>query len=152
MEKKTVKLEKKSAKLNKKNGGFNAPNFDSMLSPYGLKGLPEREATSVEETANQEVDDMMAQIREDRKSNAERFRDIEGGEFWFCVCFQSRSQKEEFLKKLMDKFDPGNNSFGDKYVSGLELAALLGIPVEPIFLEAKKSRLAPKSMRGIEVI
>ncbi len=152
MEKKTVKLEKKAAKLNKKNSGFNAPDFDSMLLPYGMDGLPEREVSSAEETAAQEVDDMMTQIRENRKSNAERFRDIEAGEFWFCVCFQSRSQKEEFLAKFLDRFNPGNASFGDKYVSGLELAALLNIPVEPIFLEAKKSRLAPKSMRGIEVI
>lgn len=152
-------MAKKTSVLSKKTGGFvskrksiGAPDIDSMFDPTGLDGLPLNKAETLQESADTEVADMMASIRENRKNHAERFRDIESGEFWFAVCFQSRSQKEEFIEKLLDKYDPNNETFGDKYVSGLELAAMLGIPIEPIVLEAKKSRLAPKSMRNMEVI
>lgn len=152
MEKKTVMLEKKTTKLNSKLKGFGAPDFDSMLLPHGLSGLPDREIEGAQEAADTEVDDMMAQIRENRRSNAERFRDIEAGEFWFCVCFQSRSQKEDFIRKLLEKFHYNGLNFGDKYISGLDLASMLNISVETITLETKKNRLAPKSMRSMEVI
>lgn len=152
MDRKTLNLERKGAGLKKKNNTLSAPDIDSMFDPSGLQGLPNRSGLGLEETSNAEVSDMMLSIKENRKNNAERFRDIEAGEFWFCVCFQSRSQKEQFLDGLLNKYSPGNQNFGDKYVSGLELAEMLGIPVEPIVLEAKKNRLAPKSMRGMEVI
>jgi hypothetical protein len=152
MDKKTVALEKKGALLKKKGNPFTDPDINSMFDPSGLPGLPDHDDLNLEQSSNVEVDDMMASIRENRKNNAEHFRDYESGEFWFCVCFQSRSQKEQFLEKLLNKYSPNNQSFGDKYVSGLELAAMLDIPVEPIILESKKSRLAPKAMRDMEVI
>jgi len=154
LEKKNSSIDKKSGSLKRKNKSLGSPDFDSMLDPSGLPGLPVIKSDDVEFVVNQETDDMMASIRENRKNNAERFRDIEAGEFWFCVCFQSRSQKDEFIKKLLEKYSPGDNveRFGDKYLSGLELAEMLGIDIKPIILEVKKNRLAPKSLRGQEVI
>ena len=154
MDKKTNSLPKKSPGLGKKGKGLKAPDFDSMLNPSGLPGLPEISGDYPEQVASQEVDNMMALIRENRKNYAERFRDVEAGEFWFCVCFQSRGQKEEFIQGLLEKYAPNDTPerFGDKYISGLELAEILGVPVTPIILEVKKNRLAPKSMRGMEVI
>lgn len=154
MDKKTNSLPKKSASLGKKGKGLKAPDFDSLLNPSGLPGLPEISGDDPEQVAAQEVDNMMALIRENRKNYAERFRDVEAGEFWFCVCFQSRGQKEEFIRGLLEKYAPNDTPerFGDKYISGLELAAMLDISIEPIILEVKKNRLAPKSMRGMEVI
>jgi hypothetical protein len=154
MDKKTATLPKKTATLGKKGSRLNAPDIDSLFDPAGLPGLPPIDETDTEAIANREVADMMTLIRENRKNNAERFRDIESGEFWFCVCFQSRSQKEAFVQKLLDTFAPHWNieHFGDKYISGLELAEMLGIPITPIALEVKKNRLAPKSLRGREVI
>lgn len=151
MDKKNSVIVKKSRILTKKKQDLSAPDIDSMFEPSGLPGLPPIAATDTEQIANKEVDDMMTMIKENRRNNAERFRDIEAGEFWFCVCFQSRSQKEEFVKQLLEKY-PGHDNFGDKYVSGLELAEILGIPVTPIILEVKKNRLAPKPLRGMEVI
>lgn len=146
-------LPKKSGGLSRKGGKLSAPDIDSLFDPSGLPGLPPIDETDAETIANREVSDMMAMIREQRKNNAEIFRDIESGEFWFCVCFQSRSQKEDFIAQLLDKFPgPSPDDFGDKYISGLELADALGIPIAPIILERKKSRLAPKSLRGMEVI
>jgi hypothetical protein len=146
-----VKTTKKTGILTKKLKSLDSPDIDSMFDSSGLPGLPPIAATDTEQIANREVVDMMTMIKENRKNNAERFRDIEAGEFWFCVCFQSRSQKEDFVKMLLERY-PGHDNFGDKYVSGLELAEMLDIPVTPIILGVKKSRLAPKSLRETEVI
>lgn len=149
----TLPLKQKPS-LNKKSKDLSAPDVDSLFDPSGLPGLPPIDATDAEAIVNREVDDMMSLIRENRKNNAEHFRDVEAGEFWFCACFQSRSQKEEFLAKFLEKYAPqwDIDYFGAKYISGLELAAAVGIPIEPIFLWVKKNRLAPKSLRGMEVI
>lgn len=152
MDKKKTLPPKKNVQLKKKTSTLAAPNIDTMFNAARMPGLPPITKTDPEEIAAEECSNMMSAIRENRRSYTENFRDIEAGEFWFCVCFQTRSQKDEFLSKLFEKYDPGNTTFGDKYVSGLELAAMLGIPVEPIILESKKNRLAPKSMRGMEVI
>lgn len=152
MQRKSISLGRKSVGLKRKGNPLETPDIDTMFDPSGLPGLPDRDGMGLEETSNAEVDDMMASIRENRRNNAERFRDIEAGEFWLCVCFQSRSQKEEFLAGLFKKYSQENSTFGDKYVSGLELAAMLDIPVEPIVLEVRKSRLAPKSLRETDVI
>lgn len=42
-------------------------------------------------------------------------------EFWACICFNSRAQKEAFIAAL------GLTSLGDKYIDGLKAASLLGI-------------------------
>jgi len=154
MDKKTTNLAKKNSGLAKKSKSLGAPDLDSLFDPSGLPGLPPISETDTEAIANREVDDMMTLIRENRKNNAEHFRDIEAGEFWSCVCFQSRSQRDDFIVKLLEKYSPSKDidQFGAKYVSGLELAEMLGIPITPIILEVKKNRLAPKALRGMEVI
>lgn len=45
-------------------------------------------------------------------------------EFWFCIGFQNRAQKDEFLTKL------GIMELGDKYLDGVEVAKTLGIKME----------------------
>lgn len=154
MDKKDFSLPKKSVSLKKKNTGLTEPDFDSLLDSSGLPGLPDNDETDPEKVVNTETDNMLAMLRENRKNNAERFRDVDAGEFWFCVCFQSRSQKEDFIKQLLEKYSPGDTPerFGNKYVSGLELAEILGIQIERIALEVKQNRLAPKAFRRMEVI
>lgn len=46
-------------------------------------------------------------------------------EYWFCVCFINRAQKDEFLKRS------GLIQLGDKYLDGRKVAKLLGVPVQP---------------------
>jgi hypothetical protein len=154
MNNKIIELPKKANKLTSKNSSLTTPKLDSMFESAGIPGLPPIKETDAEVIANQEVDDIMRLIRENRRSYAESFRDIESGEFWFCVCFQSRSQKEEFINSFLNKFasDKSIDEFGDRYVSGLDMAEMLNIPITPIVLKVKKSRLAPKSLRKLEVI
>lgn len=136
----------KKAAISKRVKAIDAPDFNSLFDPGGMDGLPDNPGETPEDVAGAETAAMMQMIRENRKNNAERFRDIEAGEFWFCVCFQSRSQKEAFLQ------DAGWQEMGDKYLDGLEVARRIGVKVEPIQLAAKRAKLAPKFLRETEVI
>lgn len=57
------------------------------------------------------------------KLEAKRFELAVDSEYWFCVFFQNREQKERFLQ-AMDWATQG-----DKYLNGLALAELQGINI-----------------------
>lgn len=60
-------------------------------------------------------------FRDAIKREDKRFELATDSEYWFCVCFQTREQKE-FLLKAMELFE-----HGDKYLDGQILAQKLGI-------------------------
>lgn len=55
------------------------------------------------------------------KKEAARKNDAVDTEHWIAICFQTRVQKEQFLRAL------GWIDLGDKYLDGRELAAQMGI-------------------------
>lgn len=55
------------------------------------------------------------------KQEAQRFRDVTDSEFWVAVCFQTREDKERFLRAL------NLIQLGDKYIDGHKAAQLLGV-------------------------
>lgn len=59
-------------------------------------------------------------------AEAKRHLDAVDSEYWFAVCFQSREQKEQFLK-LAKLFE-----LGDKYLDGWEVAKALGIKIDRV--------------------
>ena len=63
------------------------------------------------------------------RAEAERQRvdDAVDAEYWCCLVFQSRAQKEEFLTKV--GADPG--VFGDKYIDGESFANLVNVDLAP---------------------
>lgn len=65
-----------------------------------------------------------AAFKERAQNENARLLDATDSEFWFSVCFQTREQKEEFLKKA------GLFDIGDKYIDGLKVAAKMGINLE----------------------
>lgn len=58
----------------------------------------------------------LARLREQRLA-----LDSNDSEYWFCVCFESREQKEDFLQRF-----PGLLKVGDKYIDGREMARAFG--------------------------
>lgn len=69
----------------------------------------------LEKDCLEEVGEVEQSFRERMKDENKRFRDMCDTEYWFCVCFTSRAQKEELLKSI--GFD------GDlKYLDGKEFA------------------------------
>ncbi len=66
----------------------------------------------------------MPDFRQCAEHEDQRFWDAVDSEYWFAICFQTREQKEEFLKKL------GLFEIGDKYLDGMKVAKKLGVTLE----------------------
>ena len=71
-------------------------------------------------------------------ASANRRMDEADSEYWFCVCFMNRAQKNEFLQKI------GLWDLGDKYLRGSEVAAALGIEIEAPGID-ERERKAPSA-------
>lgn len=84
-------------------------------------------------------------FRERAKDESARFRLATDSEYWFAVCFQSREQKEEFLRK-MDLFD-----IGDKYLDGQIVADRLGVEIsEQDVPYNTSSKIDPKLLKLVK--
>lgn len=82
---------------------------------------------AVEYTGDAEVDskaeltELQQAFRERKKNEARRFELATDSEYWVALCFQTRAQKETFLKALK------LIQYGDKYLDGRLLAEKMGI-------------------------
>ncbi len=56
-----------------------------------------------------------------RQQEQERFYEAVDSEFWCCLCFQTREQKDAFLRALKLLH------LGDKYLDGVKVAEVLGV-------------------------
>lgn len=70
---------------------------------------------NLEKETLEEIGDVEKSFRERMNAESKRFRDMCDTEYWFCVCFTSREQKEEFLKKIGMETDV-------KYIDGKDMA------------------------------
>jgi hypothetical protein len=123
-----------------------APDFDSIFEE-GENPLEETAFVGeLQADANSEVSDILKAIIERRKAQNERFRITSDPEYFFCVCFQSRDQKDEFLKAT--HWD----DLGNKFINGLEVARRMNVPVTVIELEPPKLRGRAKNFQREEVI
>ena len=71
----------------------------------------------LKEKAESLKSDFIKGIQESQK----KFQQEMDTEFFFCVAFQNREQKEDFLKQT------NLLQHGDKYLNGLEVAKTLGV-------------------------
>ena len=77
----------------------------------------------LDKDAKAELSAVLAAFKKrDKKEQVDK-RAILDSEYWFCICFQSREQKDAFLKAL-DLFE-----HGDKYLDGQFVAKKLGIAI-----------------------
>lgn len=80
-----------------------------------------------EQTGDAEVDSaadlsaLQVGFRKRAKDEGKRFEQATDTEYWACLCFQTREQKEAFLKAL------NLLTIGDKYLDGQEVAKVLGV-------------------------
>lgn len=81
------------------------------------------ELEQLEAECLEELGEVEQSFRERMSAENKRFRDMCDTEYWCCICFTSRAQKEEFLESL--NFD------GDlKYIEGKEFARAVKRPVK----------------------
>ena len=100
---------------------FDLPTLDDA-EPKRRK--PEPPADPVE-TAIATVATYETAFQERAKTEQARLTLATDSEYWVCLCFETRQQKEAFLQrtKLAD--------LGDKHINGLEVAKRLGVPFKP---------------------
>jgi len=146
LERKAVELGKSGGKLRRK--GVCPPVFDSLFGDAPAEPLEnpldslEYPGDDVEADATAEVSEVLRTIIEERRARRDQYRLMVDTEYWVCLCFQSRQQKDEFLEAV------GWVDLGDKYLNGLEVAGRMGVTIEPIDLPAREgTSKTPKLLR-----
>lgn len=93
-----------------------------------LKKNPPPQMVEMPEITGDAEDDSLADLdavqegfRNRAKQEADRFALATDSEYWACLCFQTREQKERFLAAL------NILEFGDKYLDGQLVADRLGV-------------------------
>lgn len=84
--------------------------------------MPSPEEAEIE--AAGEVSNVLTGFRDRANREDQRFTDATDSEFWIALCFQTREQKEEFLRKARWMAE------GDKYLDGMAVAQIMGITLE----------------------
>lgn len=103
----------------KQGGGFSIGGDAAESNP--LEGV--EYTGDLQEDSGRELQALADGMRQRAEREKKRKQQATDSEFWFAVCFESREEKEAFLraarvsKKLM----------GDKYLDGRMLAKVLGI-------------------------
>lgn len=119
------------------------PVFESLLTPSIPNPLDSFEYPgTLEGDATEEVSEILQTILEERQQLRDKFRLRADREYFVCICFQSKEQKEDFLRQM------GWLSWGDRYLDGLRCAEALGFDLEPVMLPQVKVELkTPKKLR-----
>ncbi len=82
--------------------------------------LPEPSGNPEEDSAA-DLDALQQGFRSRSKAENDRFALATDSEYWACLCFQTREQKDRFLSALKIL------EFGDKYLDGRLVAERIGI-------------------------
>lgn len=90
------------------------------LSDLLSDGVGGGEKTTEEHAANN-LNELQQGFKDRAKKEEKRFELATDSEYWFCVCFQSRAQKDAFLQ-AMNLFE-----HGDKYLDGQVVARRFGV-------------------------
>lgn len=105
-------------------GGDELALDTSEIAPDQADADAPFEPEEIEQEAAGELSELLAGFKSRSSRENERFVQATDSEYWFCVCFQTREQKEEFLQKLRLL------ELGDKYLDGLLVAKRLGVKIE----------------------
>lgn len=98
------------------------PDLDAFLPP-DVADEPEDAGPDVAADGQEVVETLKKDFLSRAKNEENRFYDAVDTEFWVAFCFESREQKEEFLRKLK------LTDLGDKHINGLEVAERLGVKI-----------------------
>ena len=92
------------------------------------------EVPNIEQDCIDELKEV-SKLSESRKAESQLFKDNTDANYFSCIIFNTKAQRDEFIEKVgLTPEDP-------QYINGLELAQKVGINIEA------KSRIAPKSFK-----
>ena len=101
--------------------------------------IPEQTGDAEADSAA-DLDAVQAGFRKRAKDEGKRFALATDTEYWSCICFQTREQKEAFLAAI------GVLQYGDKYLDGALVAKALGIEVPSADVPYNTSAKRDKSL------
>jgi len=98
----------------------------------------ESESSAANQTVAEELGGATSELLQGFKDRAaaeqQRLIEVTDSEYWVCMCFQTREQKDEFLAKL------NLDALGDKYIDGMAVAKILGVTLESPVPGFRKTR------------
>ena len=113
------------------------PTIKAKRKTQNAPFVTEQPVEPAAETAAKEISALKAAfIARSDQENA-RYTQAVDSEYWFCVCFQSREQKNAFL------LQSGLHLWGNKYLDGKNVAAKLNITLP--------SALPSKALKKLDV-
>jgi len=80
---------------------------------------------NTEQDLKQEFNEIQKGFMERNKKEQERFKLATDSEYWCCLVFQTREQKEQFLHAMKWMVH------GDKYIDGVKVAKQLDVSLTP---------------------
>jgi len=115
-----------------------APDFGSMFEEDGdpLEDV-EYDEVNLETSANDEMSEILRQIKADKKARYDRWRVALDSRYYVVLCFQSYDQRQEAIEKL------GWSVHWDRFINGLDVCRRLGVDVTPIEIEPLPQRGKP---------
>lgn len=121
---------------------FGEPPAEPMANPLDAVTVHE----NPEETCAEETSTILQAIIAENEARRDAYRTMVDPEYWVCICFQNRAQKERFLEAV------GWADLGDKYIDGLAVAERLGAGIEPEPVKIRAPKGLSKRLAGIQLI
>lgn len=117
-----------------------------IMTIPGLKPpAPKPPAASEDDpTIDEVVDGLRTTFMERAKAEEKRVELVTDTEFWCCFCFETRAQKDAFLKAL-DLW-----KIGDKYINGFLAAKALGVDLGTGVRWPKAKRLSERLKKHVD--
>lgn len=119
-ERQRIKDEAREKARKKKDGVKRAKKLKTVGQ---LVTMPVYDKNNPEQFAKDDLNALQQGFRDRVNAESERFQQATDTEFWFAVCFQTRAQKEAFLKNA-ELFE-----HGDKYLDGAFVAEKFGVQI-----------------------
>lgn len=120
------------------------PTISSLLPKLpplaALGGQEKSDPVERAEKAVAVLTEQQQQAKDARKAELARIRTITDSEYWIALCWESREQKDAFLKAV------GLFDYGDKYLDGRLFAEAMGIEMP----KPKKSKMRTKGAKALD--
>lgn len=113
-------------------------------TPDALEGI--EETGDLEKDSKAEISAVMKAFNQRGKDEDKRMREATDSEYWFAVCFQTREQKDKFLKEL------GWFDHGDKYLDGYLVAKSVGVTLPSASVKYRGEKAHKKIVASLETI
>jgi hypothetical protein len=110
------------------------------LPPLALLGGKKNDPVEQAEKAVVQLTEHQQKAKTARKAEVARIKTITDSEFWVALCFESRAQKDTFLKAI------GLFGYGDKYLDGRLFAEAAGIELP----KPAKSKMRTKGAKALD--